>query len=160
MTFTTKWSYGKDSAKQDAIWFYGTRHIGTASLEADGETYTLDIYCDGETKYRIPHRNEDGTLNLESYDYVRYVEDWNAHKIYTDEELNDFVNELLQVHGYEAHIYNSWFDLYVEIDGVSEHIDAVTHTQDEAEAQAEAVLREVAAHGGWKPYLNTLGWNY
>jgi hypothetical protein len=153
-SFHIKWRYEYNPQKQDAVWFYGDRHIGTATLEQDGKTYSIDIYCDGETKYVLPNRNEDGSLDFDDLDYVRYESEWTAHGVNTDDELNSFVEELWSKHSHEAHIYNSWFDLYAEIDGVSEHLDAVTHTQDDAKAQAEALLDEVFSLGGWENYLN------
>jgi hypothetical protein len=140
----------------DAIWYYGDTVVATATLTlSSGETYSLDICCDGETRYDIPYLNEDGTFDADNRQVIRYARDWEALGVCTDEQLASTVHDWDE-RGVEIHRYNSWFDLYTEIDGVSLHIDAVTHTTTDAEAQAEAILQEVATHGGWKQYLETL----
>jgi hypothetical protein len=137
----------------DAVWYYGDTIVATATLTlSSGETYSLDIYCDGETRYDIPYLNEDGTFDADNRKVIRYASDWEAIGVYTDEQLAATVHEW-DKRGVEIHRYNSWFDLYTEIDGVSQHIDAVTHTTEDAEAQAEAVLQEVAELGGWQKYF-------
>lgn len=144
----------------EAVWFYGDNLIATATLSlSNGETYSLDIYCDGETRYDIPYLNEDGTFDTDDRQVIRYANEWEAIGVHTDEQLEATV-KAWDERGVEVHRYNSWFDLYTEIDGVSQHLDAVTHTTADAEAQAEAILLEVASHGGWKQYLNSLGWGY
>ena len=157
--FKTQWRYEKNAEAQDAIWFYGDRHIGTACLEADGLTHTVDIYCDGETRYNIPYLNADGTFDIDNRQVIRYAPEWHALGVHTDTQLETVQQEWYE-RGVEIHTYNSWFDLWVEIDGVSIHLDCVTNTQDDCEAAAEALLQEVASHGGWKPYLKSLGWDY
>lgn len=154
--FKVSLRYEIQEDKQDAIWFYGDRHHGTVSLETeDGKKFDIDIYLDGETRYEIPRFNIDGTYDLNNRDVVRYQEDWHEQGIYTDKEIQEIYDLWLE-RGFEIHFYNSWFDLYTEIDGVSEHLDAVTHTQTEAVEQAKVILQEVAAHGSWKKYLETL----
>lgn len=151
--FEIEWFYGFDHQKQDAVWFYGSTIQGTARLTtAEGVTYSLDIYCDGETKYRIPYENEDGTWDRDNTEVIRYADEWEARGVHTDKDL-EAEYQKWQERGVDIHIYNSWFDLYTEIDGVSQHLDAVTHTQDEAEDAAVEILSEVAAVGGWSKYL-------
>ena len=158
-TFSVDWGW-QDPTKKDAVWYYGMLNaVGEATLTtAEGKTFSLYIYCDGETKFRLPNKNEDGTLDFDNTDYVRYADDWEAHGINTDEQMNAYLSKLETEHDWEAHIFNSWFDLYAEIDGVVEHLDAVTHETDDAEAQAEAILREVAKCGSWEAYAESLGW--
>lgn len=140
--------------RQDAVWYYGHNLVATATLTTEnGEQYSLDIYCDGETKFRIPYKDADGDFDFTNCAYVRYESDWAEHGVTTDAEMQALLDTLMNEHEYEAHIYNSWFDLYTEIDGVSEHLDSVTHEIGDAVSQAEAVLQEVAAHGSWGAYL-------
>jgi hypothetical protein len=149
-TFEINWKHGYDKYQQEAIWFNGVGLVGVATLTTEnGETYTLDIYCDGETLARIPRSEEDLT-DLVS---VRYDQEWREFGVTNDTELIELSNKWAK-RGVEIWDFNSWFDLYTEINGVSQHLDAVCHTQDEAEAQAEAVLQEVAELGGWKQYFN------
>lgn len=154
-TFSVEWSYNQyDPAKQDAIWFYGDRHIGTATLTKDGKTFSLDIYCDGETKFRIPYKDADGDFDFTNCAYVRYESDWAEHGVTNDAEMQALLDTLLNEYEYEAHIFNSWFDLYTVIDGRVEHLDAVTHTQDDAVSQSQAILEEVAHYGSWEAWIS------
>lgn len=160
-TLSITWHETAKDGQTDAVWFYGgSACVATATLSlTNGENYSLDIYCDGETRFDVPYLNEDGTFDPNNYEVIRYANEWEAIGVTNDDELNIRIEEWYK-HGVEIHRFNSWFDCYVEIDGVSEHIDAVTHTTADAEDQALAILLEVASHGGWKPYLNSLGWDY
>jgi len=152
--FKIEWRYPFDPNKQDAVWFYGDHHMATAALTTDnGETYSLDIYCDGETKVRVPYVYEDGSWHEDDYRVIRYESDWEAVGVRTDADMAAFTAEW-EVRGYDIWSYNSWFDLYTAIDGHAEHLDAVTHTQEDAEAMALAVLTEVAMAGGWEEWFD------
>lgn len=153
-TFTIEWRTGEiDPARQEAVWFYGYRHMANASLTTDdGKTYALDIYCDGETEYRIPSERDDGTFGVGEYRPIRYADEWDALGIHTDADLNAIYTSWME-REVDIHEANSWFDIYTVIDGVSQHLDAVTHTQTEAQQQARAILEEVASHGGWDAWF-------
>ena len=93
----------------DACFFAGEGFIASVAYEG----FVVDIYCDGETKIYNPETEEwykGGTdLILGGFD--------------TDNRFNRAVeNESLVVD------MNSWFDLYC----YGEHLDAVTHTLNEA----------------------------
>jgi hypothetical protein len=155
-TFTVTWKHGKPlPEQQDAVWYHGDGYLGTASLTTEhGETYSLEISCDGETRFNIPRLNEDGTFDRYEYETVRYHSDWYEQGIHTDREIQE-LSDLWLERGVEIHINNSWFDLYTEIDGLSEHLDAVTHEIKDAVSVAEAVLIEVAHHGSWEAYFKS-----
>lgn len=157
------WHEQARDGQTDAVWFYGGYSIVATATHGysllDGETYPLHICCDGETRYDVPYLNADGTWDANDYQVIRYADEWEAIGVTNDDELTALTEAWFE-RGVEIHRYNSWFDCYVEIDGVLEHLDAVTHTIADAEAQAEVILKEVASYGGWKPYLNSLGWNY
>lgn len=156
MKFRKKLKYEPHPERQDAIWFYGDNYVGEVSVETDdGKTYSLDIYCDGETRFDVPYVNEDGSFDTDNFQVIRYEADWLGIGVKSDKELNETM-EYWNGQGVEIHRFNSWFDLYTEIDGVSEHLDAVTHELPDAVSQAEAILSEVVASGGWREYLDTL----
>jgi hypothetical protein len=160
---STEWLVPLYENQKDAVWFYGHKQVATTTLTlSSGETYTLDIHCDGETRYHVPNLTEDGKFSeaLGDYKVVRYPNEWQEVGVNSDADIQALGEKLYALGHSDFHVYNSWFDLYVEIDGVSQHLDSVTHDIDDAERQAEAVLLEVATHGGWKQYLNTLGWDY
>jgi hypothetical protein len=93
----------------DACFFAGEGFIASVAYEG----FAVDIYCDGETK--IYNRSTDEYYNG-GMDLIRSEFD-------TDNRLNRAVeDETLIVD------MNSWFDLYC----YGEHLDAVTHTLDEA----------------------------
>jgi hypothetical protein len=156
MKTSVKWNYGEPNPNQkDAVWSYGINLIAEVSLETeDGKKYSLDIFCDGETRVHAPYKNDDGTYS-DDYEVIRYADQWEARGIKTDAEMQKFSEEMLEL-GHDIWVHNSWFDLYTEIDGVSEHLDAVTHDIDDAVSQAEAILKEVVSAGGWKEYFQTL----
>lgn len=146
--FEINWhtAFEPTAERQDAVWYYGHNLVATATLTTEnGEQYSLDIYCDGETKVSLP----DGY----PLTYVRYADEWETLGVTTDTEIRDFTDKVIDTHGHDIWVYNSWFDLYTEINGVSEHLDSVTHEIGDAVSQAEAVLQEVAAHGSWGAYL-------
>lgn len=151
--FKIEWRYPFDPNKQDALWFYGDRHMATATLTTDsGESYMLDIYCDGETEFHVPYIYEDGTWDRDDYRVIRHESDWEAVGVRTDADQYALQAAWLE-RGFDIHQANSWFDLYTSIDGYVEHLDAVTHTQEDAEAMALSILSEVAEHGGWLDWL-------
>lgn len=131
--------------RQDAVWYHGYGEVArvTARTE-DGETYAVSIRCDGETKVVLP----DGF----PLTYVRYADEWETIGVNTDTEMMNFTQKMLDEHGHDIWIHNSWFDIYAEIDGRLEHLDAVTHDITEAHNQARAILQEVVALGGWGAY--------
>lgn len=150
MTLTIKWEIQPNPEQHDAIWYYGTQFLGTATLVKNNEEFSLSIYCDGETRFHVPYLNEDGTFDPDNYEVIRYADQWESRGIFTDKQLNEEIEKWYKA-GYEIHQHNSWFDLYDE-DGT--HLDCVTHEIPDAVAQAQAVLEEVAALGGWNTYLN------
>lgn len=150
--FKVDWNFPFDAERQEAIWFHGDKRVGEATLERDGNVYRLEIECNGETLFRVPIEDESGWWDWETT-AVRYAEDWEAIGVHTDADLQA-VSEKWAERGVEVWVHNSWFDLYTELDGEFVHLDAVTHTLTEAEQQAEALLTEVAAAGGWQQYLN------
>ena len=127
--------------RQDAVWYYGYGQIAKVS----SDKYSVIVRCDGETKVAVPR--EDGSV-----EYVRYADDWEALGVTTDKEMLDFTNSWLEK-GIDIWVHNSWFDVYVEIDGEEIHLDAVSHEVGEAFRQAEVILEEVAGVGGWENYL-------
>lgn len=157
MKFSVDWKYGEPNPEQqDAVWSYGINYLAQATLETeDGKKYSLDIYCDGETRVHAPYKNEDGTYNSDDFEVIRYADQWEARGIKTDSEMQKFSEEMQEL-GFDIWVHNSWFDFYTEIDGVSEHLDCVNHTIEDAVSQAEVVLQEVAASGGWKEHFKTL----
>ena len=93
----------------DACFFAGEGFIASVGYEG----FVVDLYCDGETK--IYNRSTDEYYNG-GMDLIRSEFD-------TDDRLNRAVeDETLIVD------MNSWFDLYC----YGEHLDAVTHTLDDA----------------------------
>jgi hypothetical protein len=93
----------------DACFFAGEGFIATVEYEG----FVVDIYCDGETKIYNPETEEwyNGGTGLIAGGFD------------TDSKFNRAVeNESLVVD------MNSWFDLYC----YGEHLDAVTHTLNEA----------------------------
>ena len=93
----------------DACFFAGEGFIATVAYEG----FSVDIYCDGETKIYNPNTEE---WYKGGSDLIRGGFD-------TDSKFNKAVeDESLVVD------MNSWFDLYC----YGEHLDAVTHTLDEA----------------------------
>jgi hypothetical protein len=142
--FGVEWNAVTTDERQDAVWYYGLDVVGTARLERDGTTYELEIRCDGETKVQLPYDKTDPT----DVRYVRYATDWEEAGVETDAQMLAVTQEWLE-QGVDIWIFNSWFDCYAKIDGDWVHLDAVTHTIDDAEAQAEAILLEVAEQGGW-----------
>ena len=142
--FGVEWNAVTTDERQDAVWYYGLDVVGTARLERDGTTYELEIRCDGETKVQLPYDKTDPT----DVRYVRYATDWEEAGVETDAQMLAVTQEWLEK-GVDIWIFNSWFDCYATIDGEWVHLDGVTHTIDDAEAQAEAILLEVAEQGGW-----------
>lgn len=93
----------------DACFYAGEGFIATVEYEG----FVVDIYCDGETKIYNPETEEwyNGGTGLIAGGFD------------TDSKFNRAVeNESLVVD------MNSWFDLYC----YGEHLDAVTHTLNEA----------------------------
>jgi len=93
----------------DACFYAGEGFIATVEYEG----FVVDIYCDGETKIYNPEKEEwyNGGTGLIAGGFD------------TDSKFNRAVeNESLVVD------MNSWFDLYC----YGEHLDAVTHTLNEA----------------------------
>ena len=93
----------------DACFYAGEGFIATVAYEG----FVVDIYCDGETKI----------YNPETEDWYNGGTGLIAGGFDTDSKFNRAVeNESLVVD------MNSWFDLYC----YGEHLDAVTHTLDDA----------------------------
>lgn len=136
--FWVDWVCQPEENRNDAVWYYGETLMGTAYLKHGEETYSLDIYLDGETLVKIPYND-----SKDNFDYVRHQSDFIAAGIETDADL-------VKISDYFVH--NSWFDLYAD----GEHLDCVTHEIPDAVSQAEAVLTEVAGAGGWEKYFNGL----
>lgn len=136
----------KWEGREDAVWYHGINLVSEVTLTTeDGKKFVLEICCDGETLAQVPR--EDGGV-----DYVRYADEWEALGVTNDKELYDFSRQWLDK-GTDIWIHNSWFDLYAVVDDYREHLDAVCHEFTEAQAQAEAILDEVATHGSWENYL-------
>lgn len=133
-SFQVEWFTKPEEGRNDAVWYYGAGCMGTATLTTDTGSYSLNIYCDGETLVKIPYN----LAEPDNVEYVRYADQFAAMGYQTDADLAR-IDEMWWEH-------NSWFDLYTE-DG--EHLDCVTHEIPDAIAQAEATLREVAARGEW-----------
>ena len=93
----------------DACFYAGEGLIATVSYEG----FAVDIYCDGETKI----------YNRETDDYYNGGTDLIAGGFDTDSKFNRGVEDETLVMD-----MNSWFDLYC----YGEHLDAVTHTLNEA----------------------------
>jgi hypothetical protein len=95
--------------RYDACFYAGEGLIGTVSYEG----FAVDIYCDGDTKI---HNRKTDEYYMGGSDLIRGGFD-------TDSKFNEAVeNETLIMD------MNSWFDLYC----YGEHLDAVTHTLDDA----------------------------
>ena len=93
----------------DACFFAGEGFIASVAYEG----FVVDIYCDGETKI----------YNPETEEWYKCGTDLILGGFDTDNRLNKAVeNESLVMD------MNSWFDLYC----YGEHLDAVTHTLNEA----------------------------
>ena len=93
----------------DACFFAGEGFIASVAYEG----FAVDLYCDGETKI----------YNPETEEWYKGGTDLIRSEFDTDNRLNRAIeNERLVVD------MNSWFDLYC----YGEHLDAVTHTLDEA----------------------------
>lgn len=153
--FNTEWNINRADGQDDAVWYHGLGVVGTATLEKDGKTYSLAIRCDGETKVLVPYENEDGTYDTDNVQFIRYADEWEQIGVTTDAEMQA-LTEKWSERGVDIWVHNSWFDAYAEepeVDGW-EHLDAVTHTIQDAEAQARAILEEVAELGGWEQYLD------
>jgi hypothetical protein len=151
--FSIKWNGEQPAADQQDACFhrYSENYFATVTLTKNGETYSTNIYIDGIMQLRIPYLNEDGTFQADNCDYVRYSDDLERYAK-TDAELSELISKW-EKHGVDLWVNNPWFDLYTEVDGVSEHLDAVTHEVDDAVNQAKAVLQEVAEVGGWQNYF-------
>lgn len=135
--------------RQDAVWYHGYGEVAKVTLTTEnGDTYAVSIHCDGETKVQLP----DGF----PLTYVRYADEWETIGVNTDKEMTDFTQKML-ANGVDIWVHNSWFDIYAEIDGQIEHLDAVTHEITDAHNQARAILQEVASLGGWENYKTTYG---
>ena len=104
--------YGSAAAgitRFEACFYADKGFIGTVSYEG----FAVDIYCDGDTKI----------YNRKTDEYYTGGSDLIRGGFDTDSKFNDAVeNETLIVD------MNSWFDLYC----YGEHLDAVTHTLDDA----------------------------
>jgi hypothetical protein len=95
--------------RYDACFYAGEGLIGTVSYEG----FAVDIYCDGDTKIQ----------NRKTEEYYTGGSDLIRGGFDTDSKFNEAVeNETLVMD------MNSWFDLYC----YGEHLDAVTHTLDDA----------------------------
>jgi hypothetical protein len=95
--------------RYDACFYAGEGLMGTVSYEG----FAVDIYCDGDTKI---HNRKTDEYYMGGSDLIRGGFD-------TDSKFNEAVeNETLIMD------MNSWFDLYC----YGEHLDAVTHTLDDA----------------------------
>jgi len=100
--------------RYDACFYAGEGLIGTVSYEG----FAVDIYCDGDTKI---HNRKTDEYYMGGSDLIRGGFD-------TDSKFNEAVeNETLIMD------MNSWFDLYC----YGEHLDAVTHTLDDAICAAQ-----------------------
>lgn len=152
---TMQMRYELHPERTEAVWFYGDNWIGSVTAEQDGKSVTIDIYCDGETRYDVPYVNEDGSFDPNNYQVVRTEADWLGIGVTTDKELDECY-KYWEGQGVEIHRYNSWFDLYTEINGTSEHLDCVTHTIDEAILQAEAVAKEAVSFDSTEAWLASL----
>ena len=153
-TYKTDLRYEINPEQQDAIWFYGDQWVGSVTGEKDGKSVKIDIYCDGETRFDIPYLNEDGSFDVDNFQVVRYINDWEAIGVTTDDQLNATMQAWFE-RGVEIHRFNSWFDLYVDVDGSSEHLDCVTHTISEAILQATACAGEALLHDSVAEWLNS-----
>ena len=153
--FTLKLARELDPSRQDAVWYYGEKHIGTATLEtAAGKKFSVEIYCDGETRAHLPYKNEDGTYNLSDFEVIRYEDQWEARGSKTDEPMQEESKKIMEL-GFDIWVFNSWFDLYTEINGTMQHLDAVSHEIEDAIRDAQAVLEEVEELGSWEKYFDT-----
>lgn len=95
--------------RYDACFYAGEGLIGTVSYEG----FAVDIYCDGVTKIQ----------NRETDEYYTGGSDLIRGGFDTDSKFSEAMdNEILVMD------MNSWFDLYC----YGEHLDAVTHTLDDA----------------------------
>ena len=118
--FDVSWSFGYPlPAEQTASEFY--KYTGSFVCEVKKDGFVVDIYLDGDMRYR----NGDveicngGDLMAAGYD--------------TDKKFTDAMEaEELE------HINNPWFDLYVK----GEHLDCVTHDINEALQSAKAWLED------------------
>jgi hypothetical protein len=151
--FSIKWNGEQPAADQQDACFhrYTENYFATVTLTKNGETYSTDIYIDGEMHLNIPYLKFDGTENPADCEIVRYSDDLERYAK-TDAELSELISKW-EKQGVDLWVHNPWFDLYTEVDGVSEHLDAVTHEVDDAVNQAKAVLQEVAEVGGWQNYF-------
>lgn len=139
--FQIEWFCKPEAGRNDAVWYYGAGLMGTATLTDNGKTYSLNIYCDGETRVDVPYVNDDGTIDGNNYQVVRYVDQWQGIGVTNDTEMQA-LTEKWNALGYDIWTHNSWFDFYTP-DG--EHLDCVTHEIPDVIEQAEAVLRQLAA---------------
>lgn len=123
---TIEWETGlpRDEKQQDAM-FYKDANSYIAKVML-GE-FAIEIWCDGET--RVKNRINDATLT--------YGSDLVADGFDTDVKLQEATES-----GDLDVVMNSWFDLYIN----GEHIDAVTHTIEDAVDAAIAVLQEEVAN--------------
>lgn len=150
--FSVDWYVETPTERQDAVWYHGLGAIGLAKLTTDdGKDFTLAISCVGETDVRVPY----GDGQDDGVEYVRYAEDWQALGVNTDKEMEALTQKWLEK-GTDIWIHNSWFECWVDINGVEEYFDAVSHTLDDAESQAQAILEEVATYGSWEAYFDYL----
>lgn len=150
MSFTIEWHIQLDKDRQDAIWYHGAGVVGTASLVKNGKTYTVEIVSQGETVYRVPYINQDGTWTEGDSVTVRYPSDWESLGVRTDTDLQKLYDSWIE-RGVDIWEHNSWFDLYEVTDyhnGLSLHLDAVGHTLEEMEQLARTALEEIAEESG------------
>lgn len=142
--FQIEWNCKPEEGRNDAVWYYGVGFMGKANLITDIGTFSLNIYCDGETLVKIPRSAED----LDDVEYVRYAGEFEAMGIRNDDDLVK-INE--KWGDRDIWVNNSWFDLYTE---EGEHIDYVTHKIPDTIDSARSVLMEVAYAGNWGKFLS------
>ncbi len=102
-------SLNLNPSRFDACFFAGEGFIVTVSYEG----FAVDVYCDGDTKI----------YNRKADDYYNGGVDLIAGGFDTDSKFREAIEDETLIMD-----MNSWFDLYC----YGEHLDAVTHTLDEA----------------------------
>jgi len=122
----TTWLVPMQPDRTDAVFYhdYVGGHIGSVTLQHNGEVQTIEIYCEGD----IEAVNTDtAKIYQSSYDFFEDGYDTDE-KLFSSPDNSDWDE-------------NPWFDLYSE-DG--EHLDCVSHNFLKAQNFAEQLLVENA----------------
>jgi hypothetical protein len=121
--FDVKWAEGLPfrPEQQDAEFYKYSSSSFVCEVKKDG--FMVDIYCDGDMRYRRASDDVHISDGQELID-AGYDDSEKFSKAMNDEVL--------------IHIMNPWFDLYT----YGEHLDCVIHTIDEALSSAKAYLIE------------------